>query len=240
MPVPRLLLSSAGMLLTACALCAQERSMVLVADAEKRNGFLEETARAAFARVGYRVRVEYLPWPRALSQVMNGGPGALLGVYYTPERAKHMLYSEPIGTSELIFFRRRGTPFVFRRLADLDGRSVGTITGAAYTTDFDHAVSFRREPVADVATNIRKLLAGRIDLVIEKREVFLDTLRTRFPRQASTIEALPVPLTGIRFHLAISRSSPGAEACIADFNRGLGLLKAEGTARRIRERSPHE
>ncbi len=230
-----LVLSASG-----AAAVAADRTVHFVTDQEKDGGYLVEVTRQAFVRMGYTVNISYLPWKRALYMVMSGQAEALLGAYHTEERAEKMLYTEPIGTSDIVFFALNGSGIRYAALDDLRPYRIGTIIGASYTPEFDQATYLVKEPVADYQANIRKLLAGRMPLFVEKRSVVMHALRTQFPEAADRIVALDKPLVTARFYNAFSRRVPGHEQKVADFNAGLRAIAADGTLAAIMARQLHE
>lgn len=217
-----------------------DKTVNFLTDPEKEGGFLIEISQAAFRRVGYTVNIQFMPWARALESVKGGHAEALLGAYHTDERAEKMLYTDRIGTSELVFFKLKSAGIAYSRLEDLRPYSVGTITGASYTPEFDRAVFIEKHAVSDYNINIRKLLAGRIDLIVEKKAVILNALTTRFPEAADKIVALDRPLTTGAFFNAFSKKIPGYERKVADFNKGLSMIASDGTLKKILDKNLHE
>lgn len=227
-------------LLAAGSAPAQPRTVSFTTDPEKHGGFLQAVTIAAFERVGYTVHIDYRPWGRALEDVSNGQTEALLGARYSDERARRLLYSDEIGKSDLVFFKLRDSPLTYRNLQDLAGLTVGTITGGVYPTEFTTMESIRKESVADFRINIRKLLAQRMPLFLEKRNVVLSALRTEFPENAEQVVALEPPLEQVQYFNAFSRALPGSAQKLADFNRGLALIRQEGIYSAIMNRQLHE
>lgn len=215
-------------------------SVHLVTDPEKEGGFLVAVTQRAFERVGYQVSISYVPWARALRMVMTGEAEALLGAYHTAERAEHMAYTNPIGRAEVVLFALKDRGIRYQSLEDLRPYRLGTIIGATYTAEFDAADFLVKEPVSDFRLNLRKLLLGRVDLMVEKRSVVEHALATRFAGDAARIVALDRPLKSALFFNAFSRAVPGHERRVADFNAGLQAITADGTLAAIVAQSPHE
>jgi polar amino acid transport system substrate-binding protein len=239
----RALASVVGLLLSLAAPTlshAQSRTVRFVTDKEKDGGFLLAISRAAMEKMGYQVDVEYLPWARALAQVMEGRSEALLGAQYTDERAAKMQYTDVVGLSEMVFFKLKETRVPYQRLEDLQGLTVGTIAQSAYTPEFDSATYFKKDPAPDYLTNIDKLLDRRIPLFVEKKYVVLNTLRTRFPDAARRVDTLRVPLKELKFFDCFSKASPGYAQKVKDFNAGLALIMKDGTYRAIMDKGMHE
>jgi polar amino acid transport system substrate-binding protein len=240
-PFARWLAMSIAMLLVAAASATETaKSVQFVTDPEKEGGFLVEVTKAAFQRMGYSVGVQFMPWVRALRSVESGNAEALLGAYYTPERAEKMQYTESIGTSEIVFFKLKNASITFSRLEDLKPYSIGTIIGASYTPEFDAANWLAKEPVSNYLQNINKLLAGRVALIVEKRLVIQTALATFPPDVAASVEALDPPLKTAIFYNAFSKKMPGYQQKIADFNTGLELIRKDGTMQAIMAKAAHE
>jgi len=216
------------------------KTITFVTDKEKEGGFLIEVTQAAFAKTGYEVKVQYLPWARALSNVMNGDSEALLGVYHTDERAKAMLFSNVIGRSDMVFFKLKTSKIVFDKLEDLKPYRIGTILGASYPPEFDNAPFLNKEPVSDYVQNIRKLFGGRFELFLEKKYVVLNALKTQFPDDYAKVDFLPKPLRENKYYNAFSRKHPDYEKSVADFNKGLKMIIDDGTFDAIMKKELHE
>jgi polar amino acid transport system substrate-binding protein len=216
------------------------KSVHFVTDPEKDGGFLIEITRAAFQRMGYTVTVQFMPWLRALRSVESGNAEALLGAYHTAERAERMQYTDSIGVSEIVFFKRKDSDIAYSRLEDLKPYSIGTIIGASYTPEFDAAAYLNKEAVSSHERNINKLLAGRVALLVEKRLVVLNTLAALHSEAAANVIALEPPLKTALFFNAFSRKFPDYQRKVADFNTGLEMIRKDGTVKKILANAMHE
>ncbi|GAB3245284.1 substrate-binding periplasmic protein [Chitinimonas naiadis] len=222
------------------AVAGSNQTVRFVTDAEKRGGFLVEITRAALERVGYAVDVQYMSWNDALTAVMDGKREALLGAQYRPERAKSMQYTERIGGSALVFFKLKRTKIKYEGLTDLRPYTIGTIVGGVYPAEFESANYLKKQPIADYDMNIRKLRAGSIDLMLEKRGVVLNTVVVSYPQDLLQLEMLSPPLSEVDYFNAFSRKYSDAKQKVEDFNRGLKLITKEGIVGAILKRRPPE
>jgi len=219
---------------------AQTKTIHFTTDSEKPGGYLLAITQAAFERVGYKVEVDYRPWGRALEDVMTGQTEALLGAQFTEQRAEKMLYSQQIGQSEMVFFKLKANNVPFKQVADLKGMTVGTIRNASYTPEFDNMAEITKEVVTDARINVRKLLAGRIPLFVEKKAIIQSILKTEFAADADKIDFITPPLKTMKFFNCFSKAAPGADQKQADFNRGLEMITKDGTLQAILNRGLHE
>lgn len=213
----------------------------IAADEEKRGGALLEITRLALQRAGHSLRVSYLPWARALRESLDGQQyDLLLGVYYSAERAEKLHYSEPLARADLYLFGLRSRQLRYRNLADLAPYRIGIIRGAIVNDVFSQASYLHLDEATDPASNVRKLLAGRIDLFIDQRRAIDHLLRSQFANQTSLIEAIEPPLQVHQFYNAFPKARPGAEQLRDDFNRGLRAIIADGSYSDIMRRYPHD
>lgn len=227
-------------LLSFSMFAANDKSVNFVTDQEKDGGFLLAITKEAFSRVGYKVNVEYMPWVRALNNVMEGSSEALLGAQYSEERAAKMQYTDVVGQSEMVFFKMKDTKINYSKLEDLKPYVIGTITTSVYTPEFDAASYLKKESVTDYLQNIQKLISGRIQLFLEKKYVVLNTVKTRYPDYYGKINYLQPPLKELKFYNCFSKKIPGYKQKVADFNRGLSMIIKDGTFKKIMDQELHE
>ncbi|SNR92471.1 amino acid ABC transporter substrate-binding protein, PAAT family [Azospirillum sp. RU38E] len=137
---------------------------------------------AALAGAGLALQVEFLPWQRALtSGLQDPDFHGYFPEYRDATMARHCLLSDPIGNSPLGFAERADAPFAWTQLADLANRRIGTVRGYVNNPEFDAlaaAGGLTVEPAVDDATNLRKLAAGRLDLVVIDSNVLSYLLAT--------------------------------------------------------------
>jgi polar amino acid transport system substrate-binding protein len=219
---------------------AQTKTVTFVTDKEKEGGYLCAITTAALNRAGYEVNIKFQPWARALKDVMDGTSQALLGCFYSDSRAKEMQYTKSIASSDIVFYKRKDSKATFTKMVDLRPFTIGTINCAVYTPEFDTASFIKKEPVATPVQNIKKLLAGRIDLFIENRAVVQRLLANEFSAESSKIVAIDPPLVTNKFYNAFSKKRLGYEQIVADFNKGLAQIRDDGTLRKILDQNLHE
>jgi polar amino acid transport system substrate-binding protein len=219
---------------------AAAKSVRFVTDKEKEGGYVLAITKAAYEKMGYQVEVSFQPWARALNSVMTGEEEALMGAQYLDERAVKMQYSELVAQSEMVFFKLKETKISYAQLPDLKNYTVGIIADGAYTPEFDSAAYIKKEPVPDYLTNIRKLLAKRIPLFVEKKAIVIDTLKTQFSADADKVDYLSPPLKVFKFFNCFSKTKSGYEQKVADFNTGLALIMKDGTYKAIMDKGLHE
>lgn len=190
----------------------------------------------AFQRAGYAVEIRWLPWARALDYGKAGTVDGVLCIWHAPEREAFFLYSAPLPGNEIGFFRRRDRPVQYQSLSDLRGLRIGIVRGYANPTAFNAAALPTEEAVDDL-TNLRKLVAGRIDLALIDRGVALHLIDTELPAQRGQLLWLGPPIDAPPLYVAFSRRAADAAALRRDFDAGLHAMARDGTLARLVARS---
>lgn len=184
-------------------------------------------------RAGAPLQLRYCPLARCLAEAERGGVDLLIGVRATPERGAYLDYLSPpfAGASSLRFVLRRDDRRDIRRYEDLAGWRIGVVAGSTYFPRFDVDLSLERDAAPNAGSSLRKLLAGRVDVVVMNQEQARvlqqrDEFRGRL-RLASYAYTLDEPR-----RIAIARHSPlyGQKAVL---ERALAAMVKDGTARRL-------
>lgn len=215
---------------------AQTSELLIATDEEKQGGYLVEITEEALKRVGYTANIQFFPWKRALRNGMDGEFDVLLGAYHTEERAQKMAYSEPIGKVDIGLFALKESTIRYTTLPDLTPYVIGYTRGAAVSNAFENATYLQKEAVANIELNIKKLLRGRVDLIVYKKQQLLPLIQTKYPESVDKVEFLDPPLRTSFFFNAFPKTRPDALKHLEDFNRGLQAIKDDGTYAKILEK----
>lgn len=201
--------------------------------ANPNGGLGLEIIRAAFKTQGHEMSMEYVPWARAEGGIKNGSYDILPFTWRTDARVKVLLFSNAFAVGNVRFIKRKGDPFEFNGLESLNGKLVGTIRGYGYSDAFGSATTFQKENGNDLMTNIKKLLRHRIDLTLEDETVARSIISASDPEALKQIEFVKAPLSVNPLYITVGMQNPKAQEVITSFNKGLDIIKANGTYDRI-------
>ncbi|MDM8517731.1 transporter substrate-binding domain-containing protein [Desulfobacterales bacterium HSG16] len=201
----------------------------------KNGGFLSEITTEAFQRKGYTVVYKYVPWARTLK---GGKPGIYDGAcvaWYRPEREEWFIFSKPMPASEVVFFKRKGVKINFKgKYETLTPYNIGVVRGYVNPPGFDAIKSrLKVEEVTSDILNIRKLIKGRIDLILIDRYMAQYNLSTKMPGYIDAIEAMEPTLTKEPNHIIFSKAAKNIQEKIDAFNAGLTEMEKEGKVEEI-------
>jgi len=112
-----------------------------------------------------------VPWERALRESAEGTRyDGLLGAYYSDERAAVYLLSDSLLTLSIDLIARKDSGIRYETLKDLRNYKIGIIRGSVNSKEFDAATYLNKDLVSDPLLNLRKLLAGRVDLIVDSKD----------------------------------------------------------------------
>lgn len=193
--------------------------------------------RAALARAGLGMELHYRPWARAVGELQQGQWDGIIGAWRSPEREGLMAFPRPLGiTNRIGFMGRAGHGLEVHDLRQLGKLRIGTVRDYANPPAFEQA-RLQRDEALDDLNNLRKLLAGRIDLALIDKGVAFHLLQTQLRDSAHALSWLEPALAEQPLYTALSRRRPEALARLGGFNKGLGELQASGELARLLQRS---
>ncbi|WP_374400462.1 substrate-binding periplasmic protein [Niveibacterium sp.] len=170
------------------------------------SGFDYEVSKAVLAQMGHTLKLGFMPWRRALLMAQKGEVDAVLGIGRGDqnEREDYLAFpDEALSASRTTLFYLSARPFRYQGLFSLAGKTVGTLSGYAYSPDFANAPYFQREAVETHSQNLRKLLRGHIDLAMMDTAVGIYTARQMGVSDQVRYE--PASISGGKLYLAFSK-----------------------------------
>ena len=192
-------------------------------------GLALELVKQVFASTDYRPEITIENWSRAVEGARIGVYDGLAAAWYSDERSKDLLFSEPYLRSELIILKRRSEPGDFSELKDLAGARLGVRVDYAYGVDFSAIPGLVLIKENHMIQNLLNLLNGSVDFVIGDQRTITLQLHEYLEDKITQFEVLDIALPPVKRHVAASRSLPGHDKIIAEFNRSLAQARKDGS-----------
>ncbi|WP_320824632.1 substrate-binding periplasmic protein [Reinekea sp.] len=192
-------------------------------------GLVDQIVKEAFALVGHDVVYVILPWKRAYQSVKAGETDITYPWSYTEERVAEITYNKsPLVVNRSIFWYKKGTDFSWQEYSDLAKYSIGGMIGYSDTAALEE-IGIQVQSVKDELTNLKKLLAGRIDTFpmneVVGNQVIKQNLSADEQAQLMTYEDKPLVETPM--HGVFTMNERGQKLS-ADFEKGLQILIENG------------
>lgn len=173
-------------------------------------GPIAEKVRNVFTSLGITVRIEMLPITRGLAMVASGDVDAFFSLKRTPERDLALLFTKvPLIQQPFVFFTRRDSAIQWNgRPDDIKGYRIGVVSKTSYGKIFDAYVKdgilAHIEETQSFEVNIKKLIAGRVDLVINSYDVGQYLIQKLHAED--DIVSLSPPVETVTSYLAFTRA----------------------------------
>ncbi|MBH9553710.1 substrate-binding periplasmic protein [Inhella gelatinilytica] len=141
-------------------------------DERSARGFSVELLEAMAAQAKLGVSIKVLPWARAIQTAQHTPNSVLFSLTRTAEREAQYLWVGPISDRRIMVYQlARSQPIAARSLDDLRSLRVGAVRESATARQLEEQ-GFGAGRLLDLApdygANVRKLLAGRVDVIVSQ------------------------------------------------------------------------
>lgn len=192
-------------------------------------GLALELVTHIFAQTDYSPAITIENWSRAVEGARIGVYDALASVWYSTDREKDLLFSEPYLRSELLILKLRSNRGIYTSLQDLQGSRLGVRADYAYGVDFSTIPDVTLVQEDLLVPNLLSLLNGKVDFVIADQRTAAMQLHELLADKITQFEVVDINLPSVARHVAAARSWPGYEKMIAEFNRALAAAQQDGS-----------
>lgn len=199
-------------------------------------GLALELIKHIYAQTDYQPVITIENWSRAIEGTRVGVYDALASVWYSKEREKDLLFSEPYLRSELLILKLRSNRRPYSNLQDLAGSRLGVRTDYAYGVDFAAVPDLQLVQEDQLVSNLLNLLDGKVDLVIADQRTAAMQLHEFMADRITQFSVVKIALPPVERHVAASRSWPGHEKMIVEFNRALTAVQNDGSLQAITQK----
>ena len=196
--------------------------------------FLKEIFKKKNIVIDYKIT----PWERSLAEVEKGKADCVIGAY--KEDAPGFIFpEEPIIRDQQGVFSLKSVPVEYKNLDSLLTLQVGLVSSYSYGQEIDDflvlhkGAGFAQYAVGDkpLQTNIKKLIAGRINAIIESKIVMNATLAQL--KLDDKVEMLS-SMGGITdIYIACSPVRETSKKYVQIWDEGMRALKASGEMKTI-------
>ena len=202
-------------------------------------GYGVEIAKQVFEEAGHTFKYLNVPWTRAVKNTRIGKYNAIIGAY--KEEAPDFVFpEEEFGVSRYAFYAKRGSLWTYAGIESLQSEKIGLIKGYSYGEElnayFDKNAQRVQYAFGDdpLFQNIKKLLAGRFDILIAGENVMIYKIK----EMGVVGEVINVGVTDVRgnLYIAFSPTNKKSVKYAEIFSKGIRNLKESGELDQILDR----
>ena len=199
-------------------------------------GPLTQVSNEAFKRVGYKVKIEFVPWKRAINLVETGKTDALLGAYKNDERLKFAYYSESIlGVAKSAIIARKNSRITYDSLEKLKPYVIGILRGTSVSKKFDSAKAYLGITEHSSESKLIEMLeSGRLDLIAGSEQVFFSEYKILYPNRTPShyLKSVTILNSEAMYNIFSKRTKNGKSLRDA-FDSGFKMIVEDGTYGKI-------
>lgn len=188
----------------------------------------------ALKAAGHSATFKYVPWARTEALTQDGTAVGTFPWSNNEKFKKTCFQSTPLATQKMVFFYLKENlgDWDFTGLDQLKDMKVGGSRGYTYVEMFEEA-GIKTDFAADVSKSLKKLIAGRLDVVPESKLVGWQTIKANYPGDESKVANAKTPLFVKKLYLQISRKHPDGQSLYDAFEKGFQTIKDNGTYQQI-------
>lgn len=201
----------------------------------QQKGLAVDLVREAFARMRQPLRIEFVPFARAIEMVKSGEADGIFPFALSEDRKVFALFSSEklLVDPGSLFVRADSTITFDGDYAKLSPYTIGMQRGTNHGPAFMQALStynIKTDPAENQERNITKLVAGRFDIAVGPRLVVLYAAR-----QAGKAGEIKLLYSGVSegfAYLGVSRLR-NREALLQQFDQTLRRMRQDGSYEKI-------
>ncbi len=199
-------------------------------------GILLEVTQEVFTILNIELEIARpLPWKRQLRRLTEGRLDMIMGAYFSEQRQKKYLYSDPLLTEEIRVFVHPEKWFDFKTLDDLRGRTGLRPLGGSYGTAFDQFArtnpKLQEHHDGQALTNL--IVQQRFDYAVFS--LWDGLINARKLAVSNKFIPLENNVAVNQVHFLFSRKWPCTDL-LPEINTTLSKLKSNGTIKAIQKR----
>lgn len=201
----------------------------------KNYGFITEIISQVLKQMDMKPEYHFYPWRRCYRKTVLGEVQAAFPYAYTKDRAKEVLYSEPIFDSRAkFFFYGNNAIFTYNSLDDLKRYRIGGILGYFHEEIFKKA-GIKTAYYSSELAALKHLKRGFIDLLPLNLLVGMNLIKKNFPDEMHRFGTLEKTFSEQALHLIVSKKHNSADLWIEKFNTELARFKKTTRFRKLLE-----
>ncbi|MEI8642922.1 transporter substrate-binding domain-containing protein [Pseudoalteromonas sp. Hal040] len=195
-------------------------------------GWLHEVIIEALKTQNQNATIEYTHWARALKLAKRHKRVAVLGAFFTEQRAREFSYSQPLATAHTVLFKQAGKDITFTgSLYSLKPYTISKGEDYVVSDEFEHHPELTITTTGSLIESLLLLKHGRVDLVAGTKEValyWLDKSERLQQAKQTELEIISPYLATQYLHVITKKDHPQAELFQQSLYLGVQSLKNSG------------
>ncbi len=207
----------------------------------EKPGYMVELARHIFEKAGHTVEYKMVPWERAIAESRKNKYSAIIGAYIgdAPDFVFPKNEQALIGNS---FFASKESTWTYKDLSSLSKVKIGVIKGYDYGEEMNLYIKENNKTAkvqvvageTALELNIKKLLKGRIDAILESEFVF--NYKVSQMGFKEKIKSAGQAVEPEKTYIAFSPANPKSKEYAKILSDGMEQIRKSGELKKILNR----
>lgn len=228
------------------AVAAEEKSITLVAESNwypysgvengEPSGLAVDLVRAAFAAAGETLTLISQPYARCLEEVETGLHAGCFDTIREPAtEARFLFHAKPLFSARILIIAPAESTAEGLGPLDLEGAQVAVTNGYTYGEPFQSSPRVIKEVASSDLAILRLVALKRMPYGVIYEQVMTHLLTEHAEELAGKVRPVGV-LSLPDLYVSFSRTHADAPRAIAALDKGLALIRADGTYQEIEQR----
>lgn len=192
-----------------------------------------ELVQEALSRLGIEAENEIIAFGDVIKGIQAEAFDGSAALWYNEDRTDYLHFSMPFLQNQLVLIGRKGADVRAFTFSALAGKKVAIVDAYSYGEAVDTAYNVGFVPGKSDQENLNRLLSGHVDYMLADALLieYLITYQKEEARKFLTIS--PRPLLRKSLHFGLRKTLPESEKILAEFNRTILAMVADGTYNKI-------
>ncbi len=175
-------------------------------------GLLAQQLHEMLSSRGFKSKINYLPWSRALKASSEGEYDVLFPAYFSVERQEDFLFVKGLSSGPVGFYVRKKDGLSEAKIDDLRGLKLAVVRGYVNVPEIDDDPTWDIDEARTDRLSLVKLGKGRVDLAFMDKQVGEHIIATQEPWLTDLVEFIEMGFKTPDLYVCVPKSLPYAEA----------------------------
>ena len=187
----------------------------------------------ALARTKVQAETAILDFKEVMNGINNKKFDGSAALWYSAERAKNLIFSEPYLENRLILVGKKGSDVSPENLSKLKGKRIAVVESYAYGSLLDQANGIVLVKGSSDQQNLDRLLKAEVDYMLADALLIEYVINYQSKEATQYLEIGTTTLLKLPLHFAIRKEIKGAATIIENFNKEIKKMIVDGVYNQI-------
>ena len=219
---------------------AQNQKLKLVSDVwppftniENEKAVATDLVKQALKRIKVETEFNIIEFDDLIVGVENGTYDGSAALWFSEEREKTLIYSEPYLQNQLVLVALKGADVTIETVAELTGKKIGVVKDYAYGSRLLDAPNLELVFSESDQNNLEKLFDNKIDYMLVDNLLIHYLLKYELNDVNELLSISATPFKTKTLHFVLNKKVKNAQEIINKFNEKIKIMIKDGTYNKV-------